>query len=51
MRYEKIIYNGQMQNEHFMIVIHHSSLVKCTKNAARVCGNLLLLSYPPIKTH
>ena len=37
MRYEKIIYNGQMRNEHFFIVISHSSLVKGTMNAACVC--------------
>jgi hypothetical protein len=34
---KKIIYNGQMQNEHFLIVIYHSSLVKGAMNAARVC--------------
>jgi hypothetical protein len=37
MRYEKITYNGQMRNEHFFIVIHHSSLVKGAMNAARLC--------------
>jgi hypothetical protein len=30
-------YNGQMRNEHFLIVIYHSSLVKGTMNAARLC--------------
>jgi hypothetical protein len=34
---KKIIYNGQMRNEHFLIVIYHSSLVKGAMNAARVC--------------
>ena len=34
---KKIIYNGQMRNEHFFIVIYHSSLVKAAVNAARVC--------------
>jgi hypothetical protein len=37
MRYEKIIINGQMRNKPFLIVIYHSSLVKATMNAARVC--------------
>jgi hypothetical protein len=36
MRYEKIIFNGQMRNELFF-VIYHSSLVKGAMNAARVC--------------
>jgi hypothetical protein len=34
---KKIIYNVQMRNEHFLIVIYHSSLVKGAMNAARVC--------------
>ena len=34
---KKIIYNGQMRNEHFLIVIYHSSLVKGAMNAARLC--------------
>jgi hypothetical protein len=34
---KKIIYNDQMRNEHFMIVIYHSSLAKAAMNAARVC--------------
>jgi hypothetical protein len=34
---KKIIYNGQMRNEHFLIVIYHSSLVKGAMNAARIC--------------
>ncbi len=34
---KKIIYNGQMRNEHFFIVIYHSSLVKGAMNAASVC--------------
>ena len=34
---KKIIFNGQKRNKHFLIVIHHSSLVKGTMNAARVC--------------
>jgi hypothetical protein len=33
---EKIIYNGQMRNENFLIVIYHSSLVKGAMNAARI---------------
>jgi hypothetical protein len=37
MRYEKITYNGQMRNEHFLIVIYHPSLVKGAMNAARLC--------------
>ncbi len=37
MHYEKITYNGQMRNEHFFIVIYHSSLVKGAMNAARLC--------------
>jgi hypothetical protein len=37
MRYEKITYNGQRRNEHFLIVIYHSSLVKGAMNAARLC--------------
>jgi hypothetical protein len=31
---KKIIYNGQMRNEHFLIVNYHSSLVKGAMNAA-----------------
>jgi hypothetical protein len=34
---KKITYNGQMWNEHFLIVIYHSSLVKGAMNAARLC--------------
>jgi hypothetical protein len=34
---KKIIINGQMRNKHFLIVIYHSSLVKATIYAARVC--------------
>jgi hypothetical protein len=33
---EKIIFNGQMRNKHFLIVMYHSSLVKGAMNAARV---------------
>jgi hypothetical protein len=36
MRYEKITYNGQMWNEHFFIVIYHSSLVKAAVNGLRI---------------
>jgi hypothetical protein len=36
-RYEKIIINDQIRNKPFLIVIYHSSLVKATMNAARVC--------------
>jgi hypothetical protein len=32
---KKIIYNGQMRNEHFFIVIYHSSLVIAT--GLRIC--------------
>jgi hypothetical protein len=34
---KKIITNCQMRNKHFLIVIYHSSLVKATMNASRVC--------------
>jgi hypothetical protein len=34
---KKSIFNGQMRNKHFLIVIYHSSLVKGAMNAARVC--------------
>jgi hypothetical protein len=34
---KKITYNGQMRNEHFLIVIYHSSLVKATVNGLRIC--------------
>jgi hypothetical protein len=34
---EKIIFNGQMPIEPFLIVIYHSSLVKGTMNTARIC--------------
>jgi len=34
---KKIKYNGQRRNEHFLIVIYHSSLVKGAMNAARLC--------------
>jgi hypothetical protein len=34
---KKIIFNGQMGNKHFFIVIYHSSLVKGAMNAARLC--------------
>jgi hypothetical protein len=34
---KKIIFNGQMRNKRFLIVIYHSSLVKGAMNAARVC--------------
>ncbi len=37
MRYENFGFNSQMRNEPFLIVIYHSSLVKGTMNAARVC--------------
>jgi hypothetical protein len=33
---KKIIFNGQMRNKHFFIVIYHSSLVKGAMNAASV---------------
>jgi hypothetical protein len=34
---KKIIFNGQMRNKYFLIVIYHSSLVKGAMNAARIC--------------
>jgi hypothetical protein len=35
--YEKVWFQLPMRNEHFLIVIYHSSLVKGAMNAARVC--------------
>jgi hypothetical protein len=34
---KKFVFNYQMRNEPFLIVIYHSSLVKGAMNAARVC--------------
>ncbi len=34
---KKFCFNGQMRNEPFFIVIHHSTMVKGAMNAARVC--------------
>ena len=34
---KKFGFNGRMQNEPFLIVIYHSSLVKGAMNAYRVC--------------
>ncbi len=34
---KQLIFNGQMRNKHFFIVIYHSSLVKAAMNAAHVC--------------
>jgi hypothetical protein len=34
---KKITYNGQMRNEHFLIVIYRSSLVKAAVNGLRIC--------------
>jgi hypothetical protein len=34
---KKIIFNGQIRNELFLIVIYHSSLVNAAVKAARVC--------------
>jgi hypothetical protein len=34
---KKITYNGQMRNEHFFIVIYHSSLLKAAVNGLRIC--------------
>ena len=34
---KKITYNGQMRNEHFFIVIYHSSLVKAAVNGLHIC--------------
>jgi hypothetical protein len=33
----KITYNGRRRNDHFLIIIYHSSLVKGAMNAARLC--------------
>jgi hypothetical protein len=40
---KKIIFNGKMRNELFLIVIYHSSLVKGAMNAARVCKLRMVL--------
>ena len=34
---KKIIFNGQMRNELFLVVIYHSSLGKGAMNAERIC--------------
>jgi hypothetical protein len=34
---KRINYKGQMRNEHFFIVIYHSSLVKAAVNGLRIC--------------
>ena len=34
---KKITFNGQMRNEHFLIVMHHSSLAKAAVNGLRLC--------------
>ena len=34
---KKITYNGQMRNEHFLIVMHHSSLANAAVNGLRIC--------------
>jgi hypothetical protein len=34
---KKITYNGQIGNEHFLVVIYHSSLVKAAVNGLRIC--------------
>jgi hypothetical protein len=34
---KKIIINGQMRKEPFLIVIYHSSLVKAAMNVAPIC--------------
>jgi hypothetical protein len=34
---KKILFNGQMRNKHFFIVIYHSLLVKGAMNAPSVC--------------
>jgi hypothetical protein len=41
--YEKIIFNGQRLNKHFLIVFYHSSLVKGAMNAARLCNCAMAL--------
>jgi hypothetical protein len=42
MCYEKVLFNCQMQNEPFLIVIYHSSLVKGAMNAGRVYCAMVL---------
>jgi hypothetical protein len=37
MRNKKFAINGQLQNQLFLIVIHHFSLVKAAMNAPRIC--------------
>jgi hypothetical protein len=37
MRSEKNHYQCQVRNKPFLIVIYHSSLVKATMNAVRIC--------------
>jgi hypothetical protein len=39
---KKITYNCQMRNEHFFIVIYHSSLVKAAGNGLRICKCAML---------
>jgi hypothetical protein len=34
---KKIIFNAQRRNNHFLILIYHSSLVNGAMNAARLC--------------
>jgi hypothetical protein len=34
---KKITYNGQMRNEHFLIVMYHSSLAKAAVNGLHIC--------------
>ena len=41
---KQLIFNGQMRNKHFLIVIYHSSLVKAAMNAARVSNCAIVLT-------
>ena len=34
---KKITFNGQMRNEHFLIVMHHSSQAKAAVSGLRLC--------------
>jgi hypothetical protein len=44
---KKITYNGQMRNEHFFIVIYHSSLIKAAVNDLRICKLRSGVKKPP----
>jgi hypothetical protein len=40
---KKITYNGQMRNEHFLIVMHHSSLAKAAVNVCAFVNCAMVL--------